>query len=286
MRSGTIRWFVVAAVWCAVPANMVWAQIQLTQAQYMGKIVGRNGLEIGIKTNTGAAVIASLDPKREIAGVRVPPDKIAAPQVEVVGTINAEDLAKGMYVRFSAKVIGTTRRTTVEPVKEVQVFTPDASTPFGLLSKGLGGAEEGEKAGEAREYTVVGLITGIRRNTITVEFLSGETKGSVAAAVAAEAQVNVKVNQLFTPIGADITVAGLQVLGQAQQPIKVLATNVQVQLPPPAPPRSRVAKRPAPHEGGPNAADPFAPAEADDAAEAEAPAKKKVTVPGKILKVN
>lgn len=286
MRSWTIRWLVFAAVWCVMPASMVWAQIQLTQTQYMGKIVGRNGFEIGIKTNTGVAVIASLDPKREIAGVRVPPDKIAAPQVEVVGTINAEDLAKGMYVRFTAKVIGTTRRTTVEPVREVQVFTPDASTPFGLLSKGLGGAEEGEKAGEATEYTVVGLITGVRRNTITVEFPSGKTKGSVAAAVADEAQVDVKVNQLFTPIGADITVAGLQVLGQAQQPIKVLATNVQVQLPPPGPPRSRVAKGPATKDGGPNAADPFAPADAGDAGEAEAAPKKKVTVPGKILKVN
>jgi hypothetical protein len=271
----------MAAVMGAALSAPVFGQ-QFTPASYMGEIVGAKGLEIYVKANNGAAVIASLDPNRQINGRRV--TGVDEPHVEVVGEIRGEHLTKGMAIRFRAKVQGGTRRRTVEPVKKLEVFTPDQATQFGLVAEGAGGDEE-KGPDAAADYLVVGVITSARKNAITVEFPRSETKGSVSATLAEDSLVDVKVNQLIAPRGAQISVEGVQILGANQQPIKLLATNVQIQLPPPPPPKGAPGSGPAAGGNGPGAADPFH-AGADDGGAADKPEPEKVLIPGEIIKLN
>ena len=90
--------------------------------------------------------VASVDPERKLPRVNIKPGTIPAPHVEVVGTINPENLARGMYVRFPAIVQVKPRLSTVEAVRQIQVFTPEAGTQFGLLPMGLG--EDAAPGGE------------------------------------------------------------------------------------------------------------------------------------------
>jgi hypothetical protein len=257
--------------------------VQLSKATYAGKIVAVQGLEIAVRTNTGVSVIASLDPKRKLPGVSGPIKNRPPVHVEVVGTRGPDYLHKNAYVRFTATLQGQKRRAAVEPVTELHVFTPNAETQFGLLSNAAAPGEPQEGAGGApQEYQVTGVITNVSRGSITVEFPRGNTKGSVTAKVAPEAVVNIKTNQLVTPLGADITVEGTQVAGQRVQPIILLAQNIQVQLPPAPPPKTRPGRPPGVAKSGDPAdrPDPFAPPEDEGDGQ---PEKR---VPGKVLKIN
>jgi hypothetical protein len=260
------------------------AQIQLGQGSYTGKVVGGRGFEILVKATNGAAVVVSLDPKRTIDGVKLAGDAAGPPHVEVIGEILPEQLQKGMFVRFSTSVRGVTRRTAVEPVKELEVFTPKPGIQMGLLSDGLaGGDADADKPDAATRHLVVGAITNVRRGSITVEFPGTNIKGSVTAKVAEDAKIKVKINPPFTQLGAyarvgsEISAEGIQRVG-ARPPVKLLATNVQIKLPPPVRPEDKIARRP-----GTPPADPFAPADDDkqDGGENEAG-----EVVGRILKVN
>jgi hypothetical protein len=213
--------------------------------------------------------------------------------VEVKGEIRGEHLAKGNFIRFRAKFKGpATRRKALDPITQLDLFTPDATTKFGLLAEGLGADEaEKPKPDEVREYLVVGAITNKRGNTIGVEF-GGAVKGSVTATVPDDAVVDVTLNRLFAPVGAEIAVEGwkLEVREDAPNvprgPVKLLATSVRIQLPPPEPPKNKMAQGPAAKPGDqPGEADPFAAgAGGPDPPDAEKP--EQVLIPGEIIKLN
>jgi hypothetical protein len=285
MRPWKTKRLAMAAIIVAASAATAWGQ-QFTIAPHSGEIVGRNGLEVYIKSNVGIAVIADLKPERSINGMRLA-GKIPDPHVEVTGEIRGEHLTKGMYVRFTTKVQGKSRPRTVEPVKLMEVFTPDALTKFGLFDEGVvGGGDEGANGDAVREARVVGVITSLRGSTMGVAFPRSNTKGSLNAKVADDAVINVKVNQLIAPNGAQVSLEGYQLQGVAQQPIRVLVTRLQIQLPPPPPPTSKVAARPAgkdkddkPGEGG------FGSPDGKEAGEDEVAADG-IKAPGKILWVN
>jgi hypothetical protein len=293
MRFWTRTLPAVAIVWCALFVDHALGQVQLTQAAYMGKVVGVRGTDVLLKSNNGISVIASLSPERRIGGVRV--GGLPAPNVEVTGTLHPDHLQKGMCVRFLATVEGQTRRTVTEPVKELNVFTPDQTTRFGLLSDGVGvGGPEAGKAGGPQTYLVVGPITSVRGGMITVEFPAGTAKGSVRARIADDAVINLKSDKLYAPPGADVTVEGVQVQGAAVQPVQLLATSLKIRLPPPPPPKSKIARAPGADARNDKSGqgDAFAPQNAGEAPEnagedgAEPGGIQKAKVPGKIVKVN
>ncbi len=281
MRPGKAKYLATMAFIVGASAATACGQ-QFTIAPHSGEIVGRNGLEVYVKSNVGIAIIADLKPERSINGMRLA-GKIPDPHVEVTGEIRGEHLTKGMIVRFTTKVQGKSRPRSVEPVKLMEVFTPDALTKFGLFDEGaVGGGEEGADA--IREARVVGVITSLRGSTMGVSFPRSNTKGSLNAKVADDAVINVKVNQLIAPNGAQVSLEGYQLQGAAQQPIRVLVTKLQIQLPPPPPPM--VAAQPAgknkddkPGEGG------FGSPDGKEAGDNEVAADG-IKAPGKILKVN
>jgi hypothetical protein len=248
----------------------------------MGKVVRAQGPNVFIRTNNGISVIASLDPQ-----ARMRFRGLGQPRVEVTGKLRPEDVQKGMCVRFAATVAGQTRRTVADPLKEVNVFTPDQTTQFGLLSEGVGvGEPEAVKPGEPQTCVVVGSISSVRSGTITVEF-GGAAKGTVKAKIADDAIINYKGNTLYAPPGADVSVEGMQPEG-AGEPVNLLVSNIQIRLPPPPPPKSKIARAPASDdqknpfdgenaEGGPENA-------GEGGAAAEGTQKAKT--PGKIIKVN
>jgi hypothetical protein len=256
--------------------------VQLTQGTYMGKVVGVRGTNVLIKSNNGISVIASLDPERRIGNMRL--NGMGAPHVEVTGTLRPDNLQKGMCVRFPATVQGLTRRTTTEPVKQLEVFTPDQTTQFGLLADGVGaGGADADNAAGPKNVLVVGSISSIRSGMMTVEFPGGNTKGSVRAKVAEDAVIDLKTNKLIAPPGADVTVEGMQVQG-GREPVTLLVSTLTIKLPPPPPPKSKIARRPEPKDDE-AASNPF---EAKNAGEdgGEAADAPKAKVPGKIVKIN
>jgi hypothetical protein len=256
--------------------------VQLTQGTYMGKVVGVRGTNVLIKSNNGISVIASLDPERRIGNMRI--NGMGAPHVEVTGTLLPDNLQKGMCVRFPATLQGSLRRTATEPVKQLDVFTPDQTTQFGLLADNAGAGGVGaDNPAEPKKYLVVGSITSVRSGMMTVEFPGGTTKGNVKAKVADDAVINLKSNRLYAPPGAEVTVDGMQVQG-GREPVNLLVKTLTIKLPPPPPPKSKIAGRPKSNDGD-AAADPFDKGNVgeDGAAAAGEPKSK---VPGKIVKIN
>lgn len=256
---------------------------QITIGSHTGTIVGVRGMEVGIKSNIGNPIIASLDPEGTINGIRLG-GKRQPLHIEVTGEFRGEHLTKGAFVRFMAKLQGKKNPRTVEPVKKLEVFTPAAGTQFGLLDEGVvGGGEDDADADPIREARVVGRVTKARGTSVTVEI----PKGSVNVTLAEDAVVDVNINKLLPGMnlqGATATVEGYQLVG-APPPVKLLATKLQVQLPPPPPPKTKVARAPTgegddkPAEGG------FGPPEGNGAGE-EKVATDGIKTPGKILKVN
>jgi hypothetical protein len=259
--------------------------MQPQRAVHMGKIVGIQGPHVLIKTNNGLNVRGNLSLDRKLGSMKIM--NLGPPKVEVTGKIRTEDLWEGCYVRFTATLQGKKRFTALEELKELNVFTPDPATRFGVQpeAEGAGDPDQGKAEG-AKKYLVVGPITGIRSGMITVDL----PEGSVKARVADDAVINLKSDRLGPAcIDADVTLEGIQLPVPAPV-VEALVISLAVRLPPPPPPGKKLARRPATNSrnGATGRKNPFdVPAAGDAAPDAAGQGGEKTgKVPGKILKVN
>jgi hypothetical protein len=257
------------------------ALAQLAQVNFKGKV---------LSVSPDGWVAVQLEDKVILAGVNkrriednVEMRGIPEPKIEIEGQESIKFLQAGMFVRFSAQVIGEKR--IVEPVDEVTIFDRTADSVFGLLPNDIpapaaGDAEPGKGNEEAQDMLVSGQLSNVRGTTMMIAF---PDRKPIRATLSRDAVVKYRSSdpRMIRP-GDPIDVAGLQV-----KPNKVFALEVKISRVASEPPNRPLRGQRHPREQQANEADD----EADEPAPPTAPdpaqaAPQAPTYRGKIVIIN
>jgi hypothetical protein len=223
-----IRW--IAAFGC----GMLLLLAQAAQAQYLqpaqpkivtlknfstkGEYVGMSGGYMKCILD-GTPVTVQFDPTKS--------------KIKVTGTAMADYLGPGMYVQFK----GTFNRfgKGTEPIKEVQIFTPDANNSVGAFSSAGNAFDESSSAGKKKGpaaattmYQIAGKITAahkiLDKIAIIVDCGTG-TKYKAEIAPDATVKLDSSDPASWASQGDKVTISGA-ILG----PGRALGLNVSIEL--------------------------------------------------------
>ena len=148
-------------------------------------------------------------------------------KIKVTGTATPDYLAAGMYVAFKGSF--DRREKGTEPIKEVQIFTPDANNQPGAYAVGSGTgfsepttSKKKTPPAATKEYQIAGRITAAHKNTISVD--CGNLK--VKAEIAPDATVKLDTSDLsWASTGDKMSISGA-ILGRG----RALGLNISIEL--------------------------------------------------------
>ncbi len=148
-------------------------------------------------------------------------------KIKVTGAATADYLAAGMYVAFKGTFDRHEKGT--EPIKEVQLFTPDANNQPGAYAIGSGAgfsepssSKKKSPPAATKEYQIAGRITAAHKNTISVD--CGNMK--VKAEIAPDATVKLDTSDLsWASTGDKMSISGA-ILGRG----RALGLNISIEL--------------------------------------------------------
>jgi hypothetical protein len=148
-------------------------------------------------------------------------------KIKVTGAATADYLAAGMYVAFKGTFDRHEKGT--EPIKEVQLFTPDANNQPGAYAIGSGAGFNDPNSSKkktppaaTKDYQIAGRITAAHKNTINVD--CGNLK--VKAEIAPDATVKLDTSDVaWASPGDKMNISGA-ILG----PGRALGLNISIEL--------------------------------------------------------
>jgi hypothetical protein len=148
-------------------------------------------------------------------------------KIKVTGAATADYLAAGMYVAFKGSFDRHEKGT--EPIKDVQIFTPDANIQPGAYAVGSGAgfsepssSKKKSPPAATKEYQIAGRITAAHKNTISVD--CGNMK--VKAEIAPDATVKLDTSDLsWASTGDKMSISGA-ILGRG----RALGLNISIEL--------------------------------------------------------